>query len=128
MKREEKQKRREERRRQRRLLEVQKAEQRKKIAEERKRQHEVMVEERKLLIAQRQLESIRLLSAVFERLKVLQRLATDSCTCLVALSPSADLSPCGTLSRFRHIFGLLCGSQHNRFEKPLKSCYSISSS
>ncbi|GAV01001.1 hypothetical protein RvY_11778 [Ramazzottius varieornatus] len=60
---------REERRRQRRAARERRAEERRKKAEDKQRQHEVAVEERKLLIAQRQLESIRLLTFVFDRLK-----------------------------------------------------------
>ncbi|OWA52184.1 A-kinase anchor protein 17A [Hypsibius exemplaris] len=66
---EEKRLEREERRRHQRELKVQKADRRRKAHEDKQRRHEVAVEERKLLLAQRQLESIRLLSSLFDRLK-----------------------------------------------------------
>ena len=61
---------REERRRRRREVKVQKAEQRRHAQAEKQRRLELAMEERKLLLAQRQLESIRLLLHLFDRLKV----------------------------------------------------------
>ena len=55
--------------------------------EEKEMQHKIALEERKILIAQRKLETIRLLSELFKRVKVRQQLSRHFIQGSISLSP-----------------------------------------
>lgn len=75
---------REEKRRKKRLMKVEEMMKKQEEEEEAKLARKIALEERKLLIAQRKLESIRLLDELFERIKV--RLLSMASLCLLEFS------------------------------------------
>ncbi|XP_052280525.1 A-kinase anchor protein 17A-like [Dreissena polymorpha] len=71
-KRQEKLQRREERQKEREEKRKQKQQEKKRLEEEERIQHKIALEERKFLLAQRRLESLRLMKELFERVKVIK--------------------------------------------------------